>query len=163
MDMNRSNGPMKRIWMGLLLLAFGGICAAAALALQPSPGNGIMARPPRLEEIHPGCVLVAPFRPLLAHNFEADLRPRAFLVNKRTGKTVRAWSSPYPIFSAKLDEKGNLWALTNMLWDGESPVEVVRLNERSEQTARMFVPGLFDDFGFGPAVKTIFHTQHCQK
>jgi hypothetical protein len=151
--------------MKYLAIFLAGLLSASALFgfLFLRPTDFPLARPTIENEINPGCALISPFPQLLAHNFIADNRPRAFLVNKRTKRVVKEWSTSFPVFTAKLDQQGGLWALTNKMWDGDSPAEIIRLNEKSERTARVFVPGIVEDFDFGREEKSIFLIQQYTK
>lgn len=75
-----------------------------------------------------GCVLITPFMELMPEEFKPFLKPRVFLVNKRTKKEVKSWSAEYPVYTAKINGNGQLWLLTKMLLDRVSPIEIESLD-----------------------------------
>jgi hypothetical protein len=133
---------------------------AGARFFAPSPG--LKVRPTKFEEMSPGCLLVAPFPALLAHNFKAETKPRVFLVNKSQQKAVRSWKLDYPVFSAKLDHQGNLWALAKD-WEGKILSELVQLDSESRVLRKLSYKEFIEDFDLRADTGTIIFNRLYEK
>lgn len=98
------------------------------------------------QKMSPGCILLSPFPQLMKDDFFADNRSRVFLMNKQNQKIVHSWKSDYPVFVSKITSSGDLWALTKMMWDGDTQPELLKFDRSATVTDRVALPNLRHDF-----------------
>lgn len=118
----------------------GVLCTVATIAVcavswyigsSPFKGRPSFERETDFSQLSAGCVLMAPFEEVLVEDVKPELKPRIFLINKRTKEVVRSWSIEFSPTTARIDEKGNLWVINKMFWERVPPVHIQVLDPSS--------------------------------
>lgn len=119
--------------------------------IKRNTGHSSLERPTDFSKMSAGCVLVAPFLELHPEEFKPHFKPRMFLVNKRTKKTVKSWSADYPIAMGEIDDKGRLWFMTKILWQRFSSAEITAVDTSSKVIETTTLKNLGSDFDLTPS------------